>query len=115
MTKINMMNQKNLQLAEVLLRGFRPVQFVKKVCGISVAEMVRQGWLYELKAPNPHGFFADPSTGEQKHDGSVVNTGNLRSVFGEAPRPSGKSNSQLKREDRKAFFDSRRARKQRAA
>ena len=50
---------KNLKLAERLLRGGRPVSFVKYVTAISVADMVRQGWLFEVKIPQPDGRAAN--------------------------------------------------------
>ena len=94
MSRTNTLKLKNLKLAERLLRGGRPVSFVKYVTAISVAEMVRQGRLFEVKIPQP--------------DGRVLSTGQFRSVFTQPTRIAGPSNKQRKRENRKAFFDSRR-------
>ena len=87
----------------------RPTAFVKRITGVTIAEMVRQEWLVEVKVPNPAGYSVDPATGEKRHDGSVLNTGQYRSVFPQPKKVTGKSNKQMKREDRKAFFQRRRA------
>src|SRR5690348_109607 len=105
MKKINKLKAGNLQLAKVMLHAGRPASFVKAITAISVAEMQRQGWLYEVKIPHPDGYITDPTTGETKHDGRILNTGKLRPTFSIPEKPSGKSNKQLKRENRKAFFD----------
>ena len=94
MNRINPLKLKSLELAEELLRGGRPVGFVKFVTNITVVEMLRQGWLYEIKIPQP--------------DGKVISTGQFRSVFPPPVCVPGPSNKQRKRENRKAFFASRR-------
>lgn len=108
MKAMNKLKAKAIELAEQMLRADRPAKFVKYVTGVSISEMERQGWLYELKIPHPNGWSFDETTGEKRHDGSVLNTGNLRSAFRQSVKQAGKSNKQLKRENRKAFFDSRR-------
>jgi hypothetical protein len=111
MNRINPLKLKSLEVAKRLLRDGRPVKFVKSVTGITIVEMVRQGWLFEIKIPHPKGYTVDLTTGEQNHDGSVMSTGQFRSIFARPVRTSGLSNKQMKRENRKAFFDSRRQRK----
>lgn len=108
MAHINKMKAVNLQHAEQMLRAGRSVGFTKFITGISMSEMIRHGWLYEVKIPHPKGWTIDAATGEKRHDGSVLSTGNFRPSFPLQTIPVEKSNKQLKREDRKAFFDSRR-------
>jgi hypothetical protein len=111
MNRVNPLKLKNLRVAERLLHGGRPAEFVEFVTGITVVEMVRQGWLFEIKIPHPKGYIVDPITGEQRHDGSVLSIGQFRSGFAQPIRLPGLSNKQRKRENRKAFFDSRRQHK----
>lgn len=93
---MNLLKVANLELAHSLLAAGRQPDFVKRITGITIIEMVRQKWVYELQLPDPI------------RPGQVVRTGQFRSIFPQSARSGGKSNRQMKREDRKGFFMRRR-------
>lgn len=65
----------NLGIAASLLEAGRDIQFVKKLCNLTLVRMAKYGLIYELTVPDPRGFREDGS-----HDGSVKHTGQWRSV-----------------------------------
>jgi hypothetical protein len=111
-TNVNPMKLNNLQIAHELLAAGRPISFVKFITGITMAEMTRQKWVYEVMIPDPKGWEGgDPVTGEgATHNGHMLHTGNFRSVFPASQGTRVISNKQLKLKDRKAFFAVRRLR-----
>lgn len=95
---MNLLKVAGLKQAHEMLAAGRQPDFVKRITGITIIEMVRQKWVYELQLPDPI------------RPGHVIRTGQFRSIFPVSTSSTGKSNKQSKREDRKAFFDRRRRR-----
>src|SRR5690349_8501018 len=94
---MNQLKKEAIKAAKAMLVKGRPLDFVKSVTHVTLAEMLRQGLAYEVRLPDPERL------------GHMVGTGMFRSAFPSVPAPKGPSNRRLKREDRKGFFAALRA------
>lgn len=95
--------ENDIAMALELLHSGRPVSFVKSVTNITIAQMVRSGWLREVIIPDPAGY--DMSAhGVRNHNGNMLHTGRFLSIFIHHTVNPADSAKKTKKIDRKAHF-----------